>query len=171
MHIKTKMINRGTSCKKLAQWWLLLFMLYTYYVHAYTFVTTRLVHILVLVFYAWWFNYQSSLTLSIDQFGYYMGLSITLKTGVKLLGWLWGAIAQWSKHLQLKQGPRVQFPFHWGFSSSHADGMKDLWCSSIQFGRYLHRYNGKKDLWSGVLVQFGCYQHRCELLMEGSVVL
>ena len=34
-----------------------------------------------------------------------MGLSITgtLKAGVKLPGWLWGAIAQWPEHLQLKQ--------------------------------------------------------------------
>ena len=33
-----------------------------------------------------------------------MGLSITLKAGVKLLsGWLWGAVAhdQWSEHLQV----------------------------------------------------------------------
>ena len=33
-----------------------------------------------------------------------MGLSITLKFGVKLPGWLWGAVAQWSDHLQLKEG-------------------------------------------------------------------
>ena len=32
-----------------------------------------------------------------------MRLSITLKVGVKLPGWLWGAIAQWPEHLQLKQ--------------------------------------------------------------------
>ena len=31
-----------------------------------------------------------------------MGLSITLTAGVKLPGWLWGAIAQWPEHLQLK---------------------------------------------------------------------
>ena len=35
--------------------------------------------------------------------GLVMGLSITLKAEVKLPGWLWGAIAQWSEHLQLKQ--------------------------------------------------------------------
>ena len=29
-----------------------------------------------------------------------MGLSITLKAGVKLSGWLWGAVAQWPEHLQ-----------------------------------------------------------------------
>ena len=28
-----------------------------------------------------------------------IGLSITLKAGVELLRWLWGAIAQWSEHL------------------------------------------------------------------------
>ena len=32
-----------------------------------------------------------------------MGLSITLKAGVKLPGWLWGSLAQWPEHLQLKQ--------------------------------------------------------------------
>ena len=32
-----------------------------------------------------------------------MGLSITLKAGVELLRWLWGAVAQWSEHLHLKQ--------------------------------------------------------------------
>ena len=29
-----------------------------------------------------------------------IGLSIILKAGVE---WLWGAVAQWSEHLQLKQ--------------------------------------------------------------------
>ena len=28
---------------------------------------------------------------------------ITFKAGVELLRWLWGAVAQWSEHLQLKQ--------------------------------------------------------------------
>ena len=32
-----------------------------------------------------------------------IGLSITFKAGVELLRWLWGAIAQWSEHVQLKQ--------------------------------------------------------------------
>ena len=32
-----------------------------------------------------------------------MGLSITLKAGRGMLRWLWGAVAQWSEHLQLKQ--------------------------------------------------------------------
>ena len=32
-----------------------------------------------------------------------MGLPITFKARVKLPGWLWGAIAQQSEHLQLKQ--------------------------------------------------------------------
>ena len=32
-----------------------------------------------------------------------LGLSIILKAGVKLPGWLWGAIAQWPEHLQLRQ--------------------------------------------------------------------
>ena len=32
-----------------------------------------------------------------------IGLSITFKAGVELLRWLWGTVAQWSEHLQLKQ--------------------------------------------------------------------
>ena len=28
-----------------------------------------------------------------------IGLFITLKAGMKLLGWLWGAVAQWPEHL------------------------------------------------------------------------
>ena len=32
-----------------------------------------------------------------------IGLSITFKAGVELLRWLWGAVAQWSEYLQLKQ--------------------------------------------------------------------
>ena len=31
-----------------------------------------------------------------------MGLSTTLKAGVKMPGWLWGAVAQWPEHLWLK---------------------------------------------------------------------
>ena len=31
-----------------------------------------------------------------------MGLSITLEAGVKMPGWLWGALAQWPEHLWLK---------------------------------------------------------------------
>ena len=30
-------------------------------------------------------------------------MSITLNTGGKLLRWLWGAVTQWSGHMQLKQ--------------------------------------------------------------------
>ena len=32
-----------------------------------------------------------------------IGLSVTFKTRVKLLRWLWGTVAQWLEHLQLKQ--------------------------------------------------------------------
>ena len=32
-----------------------------------------------------------------------VGLSITLKAGRGMLRWLWGAVAQWSERLQLKQ--------------------------------------------------------------------
>ena len=62
-----------------------------------------------------------------------MGLAITLKAGVKMPWWLWGAKAQWSQHLQLKQealgsvpggGTRFGFSFNW---LTNIDGMKDLW--------------------------------------------
>ena len=61
-----------------------------------------------------------------------IGLSTTLKAGVKLPGWLWRAIAQWSEHLQLKQEALGSIPNGClGFSSSSwVDGMKDLWYSS-----------------------------------------
>ena len=32
-----------------------------------------------------------------------IGLIITFKAGEVMLRWLWGAVAQWSEHLQLKQ--------------------------------------------------------------------
>ena len=65
-----------------------------------------------------------------------MGLYITLKAGVKLRGWLWGAVAQWPEYLQLKREvlglipggcPGVFFSSSW---LTNVDGMKDLWCSS-----------------------------------------
>ena len=50
--------------------------------------------------------------------------------------WLWGAVAQWSQHLQLKQEALGSIPSGYpGFFSSSwltiVDEMKDLWCSSI----------------------------------------
>ena len=55
-----------------------------------------------------------SLSISLD-----IGLSIILKAGAKQLRWLWGAVARWSGHLQLKQETQVQFPAaSLGFSSS-----------------------------------------------------
>ena len=65
-----------------------------------------------------------------------IGLSITFKAGVELLRWLWGAVAQWSEHLQLKQEALGSIPGGYPgffFTSSwltNVDGMKDLWCSS-----------------------------------------
>ena len=53
----------------------------------------------VLVFCAWQFRYPAdSLIISLG-----IGLSITLKAGRGMLRWLWGAVVQWSEHLQLKQ--------------------------------------------------------------------
>ena len=41
------------------------------------------------------------LTIPVDSLSisFGMGLSITLKARVKLPGWLWGAVAQWSERL------------------------------------------------------------------------
>ena len=45
-------------------------------------------------------------------------LSITLKAGVELLRWLWGAIARRSEHLQLKQEAlgSISSGYPWYFS-------------------------------------------------------
>ena len=47
-----------------------------------------------------------------------MELSITLKAGGGMLRWLWGAITQWSEHLQLKQEALGLIPdgYPWFFS-------------------------------------------------------
>ena len=66
-----------------------------------------------------------------------IGLSITFKAGELMLRWLWGAMAQWSEHLQLKLEALGLipggYPGFFFFSSSwltNLDEMKDLWCSS-----------------------------------------
>ena len=68
-----------------------------------------------------------------------MGLSVTLKAGVKLSasGWLWGAVAQWSEHLHAAKVGCPGFDSQWLswvlISSNlltNVDGMKDLWCCS-----------------------------------------
>ena len=56
--------------------------------------------------YYWcWFSALGDLIIPADSSSTSLGigLSITFKAGVELLRWLWGAIAQWSEHLQLKQ--------------------------------------------------------------------
>ena len=47
-----------------------------------------------------WCSVCGDLIIPVDSLSisFGMGLSITLKAGVKLPGWLWGAIAQWSEH-------------------------------------------------------------------------
>ena len=50
-----------------------------------------------------------------------MGLSVTLKAGRGMLNWLWGAMAQWSEHLRLKQEalgsiPAAALGFFFSFS-------------------------------------------------------
>ena len=80
-----------------------------------------------------------------------------------MLKWLWGAVAQWSEHLQLKQEALGLIPggypgFFW--LTNNVDEMKDLWCditvrllsTEIRIGQRI----------CGALVQFGCYQHRHE---------
>ena len=61
-----------------------------------------------------------------------IGLSIALKAGVELFRWLWGAVAQWSEYLQLKQEALGSIPGGYpGFFSlpagvvTNVDGMKD----------------------------------------------
>ena len=59
-------------------------------------------------------------------------ISIILKAGVEQLRWLWGVLAQWSKHLRLKKETRVDSQWLPFFSSwlPNVDGMKDLWPST-----------------------------------------
>ena len=59
-----------------------------------------------------------------------MGLSITFKAGELMLRWLWGAVAQWSEHLQLKQEALGSIPSSYPgfflFGLTNVDEMKDL---------------------------------------------
>ena len=65
-----------------------------------------------------------------------IGLSITLKAERGIPDWLWGAVAQWSEHLQLKQEALGSIPsgcpgfFLFQLAYTNVNGMKDLWCSS-----------------------------------------
>ena len=77
----------------------------------------------------WDVNYMHSTSLDI-------GLSIALKAERGIPDWLWGAIAQWSEHLQLKQVALGSIPsgcpgfFLFQLAYTNVNGMKDLWCSS-----------------------------------------
>ena len=75
-----------------------------------------------------------------------MGLSITLKAGVEQLRCMWGAVAQWSRAPVAKAGDPGLIPGS---------------CPEFFFSSWLTDVDG---IWriSGALVQFGCYQHRCE---------
>ena len=92
----------------------------------------------VTCYYWCWCSILGDLIIPVDSLSISlgMGLSITLKAGVKFLpGWLWGAMAQWPKHLQLKQEVLGSIPSGClGFFSSswltNVDGMTGLWCSS-----------------------------------------
>ena len=65
-----------------------------------------------------------------------IGLSITLKAERGIPDWLWGAVAQWSEHLQLTQEALGSIPsgcpgfFLFQLAYTNVNGMKDLWCSS-----------------------------------------
>ena len=98
-------------------------------------------HIHEVTYYYWcWCSILGDLIILVDSLSISlgMGLSVTPKAGVKLPGCLWGTVAQWPEHLQLKQevlGSWVRFLVAaLGFFSSswlnNVDGMKDLWCSS-----------------------------------------
>ena len=56
--------------------------------------------------YYWcWCSVLGNLIILADSSSTSLGIefSITFTAGVELLKWLWGAVAQWSEHLQLKQ--------------------------------------------------------------------
>ena len=61
-----------------------------------------------------------------------------------MLRWLWGAVAEWAEHLQLKREALDLIPGSYPgffFSSSwltNVDEMKDLWCSSTVWLLYTH---------------------------------
>ena len=65
-----------------------------------------------------------------------IGLSIALKAERGIPDWLWGAVAQWSEHLQLKQEALGSIPsgcpgfFLFQLAYTNVNGMKGLWCSS-----------------------------------------
>ena len=65
-----------------------------------------------------------------------IGLSVALKAERGIPDWLWGAVAQWSEHLQLKQEALGSIPsgcpgfFLFQLAYTNVNGMKDLWCSS-----------------------------------------
>ena len=54
-----------------------------------------------------------------------------------MLRWLWGAVAQRSEHLQLKQEALGLIPggcpgfLLFQLAYANADGMKDQWCSTV----------------------------------------
>ena len=104
-----------------------------------------------------------------------MGLSITLKAAVKLPGWLWGAVDQWSEHLQLRQeaqGTLDSWWLPWVFSLPAGLLMLMGWriCGAlVQFSCYQHWYEWK-DLWCSI-VQFGCYQHRHKWISSSPIYI
>ena len=77
---------------------------------------------------------RDSLGQGINSLG--IGLSIALKAEGGIPDWLWGAVAQWSEHLQLKQEALGSIPsgcpgfFLFQLAYTNVNGMKDLWCSS-----------------------------------------
>ena len=112
--------------------------------------------------YYWcWCSALGDLIIPADSLGTNLGigLSITFKAGVELLRWLWGAVAQWSEHLQLKQQALGSIPGSYPafFSTSswftNVDGMKDMWCSSTVQLLSTTDMNGVKDLWCSSTVQ------------------
>ena len=72
----------------------------------------------------------------ICAYSIHIGLSIALKAERGIPDWLWGAVAQWSEHLQLKQEALGSIPsgcpgfFLFQLAYTDVNGMKDLWCSS-----------------------------------------
>ena len=92
-----------------------------------------------------------------------MGLSVTLKAGVKSPGWLWGAIAQWPKHLQLKQEVLGLIPG--GFPGLFFFSLPAAWFTNIDEMKDLCNLAAIKtdmnemERYMAFQSQFGCYQH------------
>ena len=125
----------------------------------------NMIHVHASCYYWCWCSMFGDLIIPVDSLSISlgMGLSITLKVGVEQLRWL--AVGGRSSAVRApaaKAGDPGSIPGGFFFSSwlTNVDGMKDLWCSSTDWLLSTQIRTGRRIY--GALVQFGCYQHRCE---------